>query len=111
MLSQPAGKQHAADQSFAKGQLGARGVRHAERKPKALRRPDKSGVEQAVCSAAIIKRSAFQLQDGLTDFLHCGGRWQRRSERDGYGVWQQFRPLPKETAFLETEDAAPELVQ
>ena len=28
-------------------------------KPKALRRPDKSGVEQAVCSAAIVKRSAF----------------------------------------------------
>ena len=68
-------------------------------------------MKQAVCGAAIVKRLAFQFQDGLTDFLHCGGRRERCSEGDGYGVGLQLRPLPKETAFFETEDAAPELVQ
>src|SRR4030095_4870600 len=76
-----------------------------------LRRPDKSSVKQAVCGAAIVKRLAFQFQHGLTDFLYCRGRRERCSERDGYGVWPQLWPLPKETAFFETEDAAPELVQ
>src|SRR4030095_16491605 len=77
----------------------------------ALRRPDKPGVKQAVCRAAIVKRLAFQFQHGLTDFLYCRCRRERCSERDGYGVWQQLRPLPKETALFETKDAAPELVQ
>src|SRR5882724_12508091 len=111
MLSHPAGKQHAADQSFAKGQLGARGVCDAERGPMALRRPDKPSVKQAVCGEAIVKCLAFHFQHSLTDFLHCRCRRERCSERDGYGVWHQLRPLPKETAFFETKDAAPELVQ
>src|SRR6266536_5197251 len=76
-----------------------------------LRRPDKSSVKQAMCDAAIVKRLAFQFQHGLTDFLYCRCRRERRSERNSYGVWQQLRPLPKETAFFETKDAAPELVQ
>src|SRR5512132_3910902 len=111
MLSHPAGKQHAADQSFAKGQLGARGVRHAERGPIALRRPDKPSVKQAVCGAAIVKRLAFQFQHGLTDLWYCRCRRERCSEGDGYRVELELRPLPKEAALFETKDAAPKLVQ
>src|SRR5262249_57363589 len=110
MLPHPAGKQHTADQGFAKRQLGACGVRYAERRPMALCSPDKSGVKQAMGPTAIFKCLAFQLQDGLTCFLYCRCRWERRSERHGHGVGKQLRPLPKETAFFETEDAAPELV-
>src|SRR5438093_2567896 len=68
-------------------------------------------MQQLTRATSISHGVTSQFHDRLSDFLRSRRCGQRLPERYRHGIGNALRPLPKEPAVLEAEDATPQPVQ
>ena len=79
--------------------------------PDAPRRLDEGSGERALDGVAMGEGLSAESHDCLADFISRRGAWKRRPEADRDRVRDAARPLEKELAALEAEDASPDAIQ